>query len=179
MKTVLGTCVIALVVSGIVRAARQEGMEPPNPGKEHTLLAQCEGTWDVALKMHMDPTKPPVEWKAVETVTIGCNGLWIISDVKGDFMGAPFHGHGVWGYDTQKKKFVGSWIDSLGTYLTIAEGTWDEKTHSFTYLFESPMAKMKELHTIKDKDNRSIAYFKVAKDLKETPLMTMEITRKK
>lgn len=180
MKRLACVAVIMLVAAGAVRAAwRQEGMEPPKPGKEHQFLAQCVGTWDVVMKMQMDPSQPAIESKMVATETVGCNGLWVISDVKGEVMGGPFHGHGLWGYDTGKKKFVGAWIDSLGTYLTTSEGTWDEKANSLTSISESPMGKMKEVHTIKDKDNRTSQFFMIGKDGKESPMMTLTMTRKK
>jgi hypothetical protein len=40
-------------------------------------------------------------------------------------MGKPFSGQGVTGYDNTKKKFVGTWIDSMSTGIMRSEGTTD------------------------------------------------------
>ena len=39
-----------------------------------------------------------------------------------------FKGMGVEGYDNVKKKFVGSWIDNMGTGIQFSDGTYDPAT---------------------------------------------------
>ena len=53
------------------------------------------------------------------------NGLWMISDYKGTFMGQPFQGHGVNGYDPVKNRYNGVWTDSLVTAPLVLDGTCD------------------------------------------------------
>ena len=36
-----------------------------------------------------------------------------------------------------KKKFVGSWVDNMGTGIMFSEGTYDPATKTFTYTSES------------------------------------------
>ena len=38
-------------------------------------------------------------------------------------MNMPFEGRMQLGYDQNKKKFIGTWIDNFGSYLSIMEGT--------------------------------------------------------
>jgi len=70
--------------------------------------------------------------KGVEVNTIGCGGLCIITDFKGEAMGAPFHGHGVMAWDPAKKKYVGSWTDSMSAGLALSESTYDPATKKWT-----------------------------------------------
>lgn len=187
MRTRIAFVAAALLAAGgAVTALRsQEAFQPPKPGKEHDILKEMQGTWDAVVKMSMDPNTPPVESKSVETATLGGNGLWLISDVKGDFMGMPFHGHGMFGYDTAKKKYVGSWVDSMGTYILQSEGTYDVEKKTFNWTSEVPdpasgkMEKMRELHAIKGKDHRSSSIFVIGPDGKEKPMMTIEFRRRK
>ncbi len=61
-------------------------------------------------------------------------------DFSGEFMGKPFHGIGITGYDNLKKKYVGSWIDDMGTGLFISEGDADAEgfvVHFVGYFVEN------------------------------------------
>ena len=44
-----------------------------------------------------------------------------------------FEGRGQFGYDPAKKKYVGTWIDSMSPTLRVLEGTYDAKTKTLTY----------------------------------------------
>ena len=71
--------------------------------------------------------------KGVEVNTVGCGGLCLITDFKGEIMpGVAFHGHGTTAYDSVSKKYVGSWSDSMSTGLAISEGTFDPATKKIT-----------------------------------------------
>ncbi|HXH06712.1 MAG TPA: DUF1579 domain-containing protein [Vicinamibacterales bacterium] len=115
------------------------GLPPlPKPGPEHELFRQEEGTWDAVVEMSMPPGQA-VTSRGVETNTIGCGGLCLISDFKGELMpGAAFHGHGITTWDPAKKKYVGSWTDSMSQGLGITEGTWDAATRTLTGWMEGP-----------------------------------------
>ena len=55
--------------AGLSPAQDEKKMEFPKPGPEHAQLQQFAGTWDAAIKAFMEPGKPPVEFKGVETIT--------------------------------------------------------------------------------------------------------------
>ncbi len=38
------------------------------------------------------------------------------------------------GYDPVKRKYVGTWIDSMSTILSVLEGEYDPKTRTMTYV---------------------------------------------
>jgi hypothetical protein len=44
-----------------------------------------------------------------------------------------FEGHGVYGWDDIKRKYVGTWVDPMRSTLTVLEGSWEEATCTLTY----------------------------------------------
>jgi hypothetical protein len=50
---------------------------------------------------------------------------FVQTTVSSTFMGKPFSGVGVSGYDKARKKFVGTWMDSMSTGIGRIEGTAD------------------------------------------------------
>ena len=91
---------------------------------EHALLAKFVGTWDAAGKFWMGSPEP-VTSKGVDRSVLSGGGLWLVTDYDADFMGSPFWGHGVMGYDPAKKAYVSTWVDSMSTYVATGEGKID------------------------------------------------------
>ena len=137
----IAVCValVALPVS-LAGAAAQEkpqaapqAMPPaPKPGPEHAVLKDDEGVWDATVEFFMAPGAPPMVSNGVETNTIGCGGLCLITDFKGEAMGQPFHGHGTAGFDPMKKKYVSTWIDSMSPSIALGESTYDPAKKALT-----------------------------------------------
>jgi hypothetical protein len=179
MRTLIAV-VFAVAATSVV------AQEAPKPGKEHELLKQFEGTWTVTHKITMDPSQPPQESKGgTETCTMKCGGLWLVTESDGEMMGMPFHGHGIIGYDTLKKKYPGSWVDNMSTSVWSMEGTYDEAKKAFTYKLTGPdPATGKEtsltmVQTIKDKDSYVMTMSMPGPDGKEAEFMVGTYTRKK
>jgi hypothetical protein len=113
----------------------QEGGPPvPKPTAEHKILAADEGTWDATVKSFMaGPDAEPSVSKGVEVNTVMPGGLWLLSKFTGEFGGMSFEGRGQFGYDPVKKKYIGTWIDSMSPSLSVLEGNYDVKTKTMTY----------------------------------------------
>jgi hypothetical protein len=127
-----------LTVSTTVPAAAQQP-QMPKPGPEHEMFKMDAGTWDAVIEMSEAPGQKPMTSKGVETNTLGCGGLCLITDFKGEMMpGTSFEGHGVMTWDPAKKAYVGSWTDSMSQGLGISESTWDPKTKMLTGSMEGP-----------------------------------------
>ena len=47
-------------------------------------------------------------------------------------MGMPFTGYSVSGYDNARKIYVGTWIDSMSTWILNSKGTVDQSGKVFT-----------------------------------------------
>lgn len=103
----------------------------PEAPPEMKVYKQDIGTWDCVVKFYYDPNAEPVESKATE-VNRMVGEMWAISDFTGEIMGAPFHGSSQMGYDPVKKKYVGTWVDSMSPFSIQMEGTYDEKEKALT-----------------------------------------------
>jgi hypothetical protein len=182
MKTSMWAILAAVILSGSLVAQQQQ---TPKPGRQHEFLKQFEGTWDAAAKFQGEPGKPMMESKGVETATLGLGGFWLTYEYKGEMMGAPFTGHGTMGYDQQKQKYVGTWIDSMKSGLFISEGTGDEHGKVFTMIAqgycdaEGKSITMKQVSEIKDHDHWTLTFLSPNPDGKETVMGTIEYTRRK
>lgn len=150
---------------------------------EHERLTLDVGSWDATVRCYMQgPGAEPMVSHATEIVTLMPGGLWALSDFEGQFGDAPFHGHGQAGYDTLKKKYVGTWIDSMSPSLMTMEGDYDPKTKTLTMYGKGidprsgkPYeAKMTTEH--KDKDSRVFTMFRKSDGSKGEFVKAMEIS---
>jgi hypothetical protein len=130
-------------------------MELSKMNENHKLLSSLDGNWTYTIKMWMnpDPSAKPQESKGTATRKSVMGGRYVMMDVSGKFQmpgedgkmkEVQFKGMGLEGYDNVKKKFVGSWIDNMGTGIMFSEGDYDAATKTFTYTSEmEPMPGMK------------------------------------
>ncbi len=167
-------------------AAAPQGMPPlPKPGPEHAILKGEEGTWDATVESWQAPGGPAMTSKGVETNTL-MSGMWLVTDFKGEFMAMPFLGHGVAGYDSIKKKYVSTWVDSMSAGMSIGESSYDAASKTLTGWMEGPdigpdgaakMTKMKMVTEFKDPDSRVFSMYGPGPDGKE--MLGMRITYKR
>lgn len=173
---------VAAFVGGLVlstaAAAAQQPPPMPAPGPEHQVLKMDEGTWDAVVEFMPGPGMPAVTSKGVEVNTIGCGGLCLITDFKGDAMGSAFHGHGTATWDAQKKKYVGSWVDSMSRGLAHSQGTWDPATRKFTGTMEGPDMKTRTVVEYRD-GSRVMTAFAAGPDGKEMQVLKITYTKRK
>ena len=135
-----------LSVSLLALAAPALAQMPPmpTPGPEH--------------EMFMAPGAPPSVSKGTEIVTM-LGGFWQITEFKSEMMGQPFEGRGAMGYDPAKKKYVGTWVDTMTPGYYTVEGAYNAATKTLTAVMEGPdpsgqVTKTKETTEWKDADTR-------------------------
>ncbi len=180
MKTMLAV-VVSLVAVLPVAASAQQTPPMPKPGPEHDFLKQDVGTWDATVEF-MPPGAPPVVSKGTETVSM-LGDFWQLARFEGEMMGQPFQGLGTTGYDPTKKKYVGTWIDSITPGLSMVEASYDPATKTLTGTMEGPdmsgnMMKMRETTQWTGADDRVFTmYGPKGSDGKEP--VTMRITYKR
>jgi hypothetical protein len=127
-------------------------MAAMTPGKEHERLNGMIGEWDATAKFWMDPAAPPVEGTGTAKMEWVLGGRHVRQDFNGTFMEMPFQGVGHTGYDNVKKKYVGTWMDTMSTSIMYEEGEYDAASgmtvmHS-TYM--DPMGReIKSRNTVK------------------------------
>lgn len=185
-KGVLVMLSTMLVCGGIAFALSfQEGQYLPRLGKEHRRLQEFEGTWDAVAKFQMEPGKPSAESKGVETDKVVCGGFWLVFDYKGEMEGQEFTGHGILGYDIAKKKYVGTWIDSMVTRLDVSEGDFDESGKKLTMHCEGPdpktgkMVKMRTVTELIDADTKKLTFNVEGEDGKFVEIGSVEYKKRK
>src|SRR5438105_2049762 len=119
--------------AGDKKDKKDEGFDIARTGPEHKMLAKSEGTWDAHVKSWFDSDKP-VESKGVMKRKMIMDGHYLREKFTGSFLGKDFEGLGIIGYDTDKKKFVMSWIDNFGNGITMNEGTYDTGKKTLTFV---------------------------------------------
>src|SRR5688500_2184224 len=112
--------------------AMKAWMEYATPGEPHKMLAKSNGTWTGEVTMWMSPDAPPNKSTSTSTNKMIMDGRYQLAEFQGNFMGMPFTGMSLTGYDNAKKVFVSAWIDNMGTGIMKMEGPWNEASKTMT-----------------------------------------------
>jgi hypothetical protein len=118
---------LALVagVAVVSQSLAQEAGRAPAPGPEVARVAQLAGEWNLEITFDGNPAEHGTSSARI------MGGGWLIEDVKATYGGEPFEGHGVFGWDGKKGKYVSVWVDSGEPTLSQHASTWNEARHSF------------------------------------------------
>ena len=177
LVTALATLVLSM---GMTRA-----QEPPKPGPEHALLARMEGVWEAKIKIHVRPNQPPVESEGLYTLKMEVGGLFLVGDIRSKLLDADFQAHTITGYDTFKKKYSGTWVDSMSTAVYTLEGSFDKSGMVSTEIMRGPdpgtgkPMRVRTVTEIGDKGTMLAKMYGSRTDGKEGLMMEISYTRKK
>jgi hypothetical protein len=97
-------------------------MDMPKPTEEHTWLQRLAGEWTYAGEMKMGEE----EHKSTGTETIRTfGGFWTVGEMLGKMPGSDIQSKSVisLGYDPDKKKYVGTFISDMMSFMWVYEGT--------------------------------------------------------
>jgi len=101
---------------------------------EHIKVFEKDlGTWDAEIEVRPQPGTEVQRSRGV-TVNRLVGGRWLVGDYKNETTG--FEGHGVYGWDAAKQRYVGTWVDSMRSAMILTEGTWDAATRTMTFVGE-------------------------------------------
>lgn len=153
------------------------------PGKFHERLEPLVGTFDVKVKMWMQPGQPASEGggKSVHKWMLG--GRFLQQIYRGKAMGMPFQGLGYTGYDNVLQKYVGTWMDNMGTGImnSVELGKSTAKKIEFESSMADPMSgaisKLRTAIRIKDQDNNSFEMWASGPDGNEFKTMQIDYKR--
>jgi hypothetical protein len=97
------------------------------PAAEHKEMAKCLGKWDVVCKSwHGGPDGEPMVSTATAVFKPVLDGHYFIQNYKcNDFMGQPYYGLGMQGYDRFTKQYFSTWMDSWSTGMMVMYGQAD------------------------------------------------------
>ncbi|MBC7827710.1 MAG: DUF1579 domain-containing protein [Chitinophagaceae bacterium] len=164
-------------------AAMKAWMSYMTPGDVHKMLAKDDGDWNEEITLWMAPGAPPTKSTATASNKMIMGGRYQESKHTGNFMGMPFEGYSLVGYDNAKKVFVSSWVDNMGTGIMHMEGKWDDKTKTihFTGKTTDPSTgkdvAVRETFTWIDNTKQKMEMF-MTQDGKEFKSMEIIFTRK-
>ena len=131
---VAGLCVALIVSVAMAKDKKAEKQMDPQammeayaklatPGEPHKQLAGLAGSWTTKTKEWMEPGKPPTESNGTVEMKMVLDGRFLQQEFAGEMMGHPYVGIGTTGYDNLLKRYVTTWIDTMGTGVFVMEGT--------------------------------------------------------
>lgn len=102
------------------------------PGPAHEEFKELVGRWDCEVRTYMpDPANPQVS-RGEARFELLLGGRFLRQEFECDMAGQKFHGMGISGYDNALEKYVGVWIDDMGTGIMHTSGTYDEASDTIT-----------------------------------------------
>jgi Protein of unknown function (DUF1579) len=163
----------------------QDPSAMPQPTKEHEWLKQFLGEWEYDVEVFMAPDQPGMKHKGAESFhAIG--GFWVVGEGKSEMAGTSYSHVLTLGYDSGKKKYIGTWIDSMTGYLWKYEGSVDNAGKILTLESEGPSpmipdktCKFKDVTEFKDKDHRVFSSSMLGDDGKWVTFVKVDSRRKK
>jgi hypothetical protein len=145
-------------------------------------LQQLVGEWTYDNEATMEPGKPPMKLKGTATArAIGQH--WVTIETKGDIFGQTMIGVMTLGYDDNKKKHIGTWIDSMQAVMMKYEGDLVGNVLTLNTTGPNPMApdkqcKFKDVIELKDKNTHTLTSSMEMEDGKWFTFMKATYTRK-
>lgn len=153
------------------------------PGKQHALLARMEGSWTTRTRSWSSPGAAPEESAGVCEQKMILGGRFLQQECAGEMMGGKFTGIGVTGFDNHTRKFVSTWIDSMGTALWVFEGpaSPDGKSFEQRCSYDDPVkgqTEFRSVSTLVDDNRMSFEMYGTVRGGREEKMMEMTYTRK-
>jgi hypothetical protein len=108
------------------------------PQGEHHWLQKLVGEWSYEHECDSGPDKPREKLTGTERVR-SLGGLWVLAEGTGQMPGGgAAQTLMTLGYDPEKKRFVGTWVGSMMTYLWVYDGELDAAGRILTLNSEGP-----------------------------------------
>ncbi len=160
--------------------------ELATPGANHQRLEPMVGRFTAKGTFWMDPTQPPVTFLGTSVSSWLFDGRFVKEEMQADFMGQPFTGIGLTGFDNATQKYQGVWIDSMGTMMMpVSSGTADASgkvitsTRSVVDPATGVRATTREVTTVIDADHHRFDWYETGPDGVEVHKFQLEYTRAK
>lgn len=151
------------------------------PAEQHAELAKRVGTWNVDLKFWMAPNTDYQTMGGTAVFEMVMDGRYLIQHYRSEFMGQPYEGTGLTGYDRIKGEYQNTWIDNMGTAISQSSG--HEKDGAIVYTGEmgDPMLgeyiSVRSVEKMVDDDTLVFSMYRPGPDGKEFKSMEITYTR--
>ena len=192
--TSIGLCLVLVASVAMAKDKKPEKQMDPQammemyqklatPGEPHKLFASLAGSWTTKTREWMEPGKPPTESTGTADMKMLLDGRFLYQEFTSQMMGQPFSGIGIDGYDNLRKKYVTTWMDTMGTGFFTMEGTasGDGKTITLKGQHDEPGGgKMthRAVWKIVDGNTQTFDMYGTHKHSKEMKMLEIIYTRK-
>lgn len=105
----------------------QDWQAAGSPTEAHNYISKLAGTWNVTGHFWMKPGGEAMPTTATSTSRMILDGRYLMENYSSDFMGMPFNGVLIQGYDNIKEQYFTIWMDNMSTRPMMSEGTRDEE----------------------------------------------------
>lgn len=172
----LAACCVAL--PAVAQEADHTAPAAANPvTPHHAAFAAFTGNWDNVCRMPMPGMDEPTELPGTERIELLCNGLFLKSKLLGTFMGQPFEGLWVLGYNPAEEKYSTIWVDNQAPGASLGTGTYDAEARTWTFHGDSPQGPVRSVVVFDGPDAFDEAMYSVGPDGEGQQMM--EITRER
>jgi hypothetical protein len=185
MKTNLRALAFAWPLVLMSSLLAQEAPQFPQPTTEHKFLEQFVGQWESTAEAVMGPGQPPLTCKGTASGRM-LGGFWLIYESEGEMMGLTTKAIQTIGYDAEKKKYVGTWVDSMINYMWHYVGEVDESGTKLVLEAEGPnfmttgkVTKFRDAYEFKSPGHIEFTSSMLGEDGKWVQFITGQIRRKK
>lgn len=118
---------VAAQQEGEMAAEMEAWQKAGQPGMHHKHLAKMVGTWEAETKMWMEgPSADPMVMPATIEYRMIMDGRYLEEIITSQFMGQPFKGRGLYGFNNLTDEVEALWIDNMSTGLYTYDGTINE-----------------------------------------------------
>jgi len=154
------------------------------PGEHHDHIARLAGDWTVKTKMWETPEAEAIEGEGKASNRMIMGGRFLQSEYESTWMGEPFHGMGIEGFDNVLEKHIGIWFDTAGTTMLqfVGECAKDGMVMTSVSEFTDPMTggatTMKGTTTVVTDDVYTFESWSPGPDGKPFKSMELTYTRK-
>jgi hypothetical protein len=192
--TFTGLCIVLMASAVMAKDKKAEKSTDPKammevytklatPGEQHKQLASLAGSWTTKTKEWMEPNKPPVESTGSAEMKMLLDGRFLQQEVTGQMMGQPYSGIEITAYDNLLKRYVTTWMSTMGTGIFMMEGTAsaDGKTITLKGQHAEPgggYMKHRAIWKIVDSNAQTFDMYGAHHGGKEWKMMEMTYTRK-
>ncbi len=114
------------------QAGQMRWMKHMTPGDAHKHLAQMAGKFKTVNRMWMAPGTEPMVSEGTCENTMLYGGRYQRSVYSGNMMGMAFEGESLTGFDNKTGKFASTWVDNMGTSISMMSGGYDQASHTIT-----------------------------------------------
>jgi hypothetical protein len=149
------------------------------PGAAHKALEPLVGEWNAEVKTWMAPDAPPTVTRATAKAEWIMGRRFVQEEFNGEFMGKPFRGLSLTGYDNTKQAYNSVWIDDIHTTMFTSEGkAGGDREITLEGTYDCPITGqkdvgMKQVIRVVSRDKHILEMYDLSKG---ENVKTMEIT---